>query len=55
MCDAFNNANNKIVNTVCNAYAITNDLTRKIVCDVPAIRNIFLGGTMWDVYTNGNV
>ena len=54
MCDAFNNANDKIVNTVCNGNAITNDLTGKIVCDVPANRNIFLGATMWDVYMNGN-
>ena len=27
----------------------------KIVCDVPANRNVFLGTTVWDVYTNGNV
>ena len=35
MCDAFNNANDKIINIVCNGNAITNDLTGKIVCDVP--------------------
>ena len=45
----------KIVNTVCNGNAITNDLTGKIVCDVLANRNVFLGATVWDVYTNGKV
>ena len=55
MCDAFNNANNKIVNIVCNGNAIINDLTGKNVCDVPANGNIFLGATVWDVYMNGNV
>ena len=49
MCDAFNNTNNKIVNIMCNGNAITNDLRGKIVCDVLANRNIFLGATMWDV------
>ena len=52
---AFNNANDKIVNTMCNGNAITNDLTGKIVCDVPANRNVFLGATVWDVHTNGNI
>ena len=42
MCDAFNNANDKIVNIVCNGNAITNDLTGKIVCDVPVNGNVFL-------------
>ena len=55
MCDEFNNANDKIVNTVCNGNAITKDLTGEIVCDVPAKGNVFLGATVWDVYTNGNV
>ena len=55
MCDAFNNANDKIVNIMCNGKAITKDLTEKIVCDVPANGNVFLGATMWDVYTNENV
>ena len=55
MCDAFNDRNDKIVNTVCNGNSITNVFTGKIVCDVPANRNIFLGSTVWDVYTNGNV
>ena len=55
MCDAFNNANGQIVNIVCNGNAITNDLTGKIVCDVPVNGNIFLGATVWDVYTDGNV
>ena len=55
MCDAFNNVKDKIVNTVCNGNAISNDLTGKIVCDVLANRNVFLGVTVWDVYTNGNV
>ena len=55
MCDAFNNAKDKIVNIVCHGNAITNDLTRKIVCDVPVNGNVFLGATMWDVHTNGNV
>ena len=50
MCDAFNSANDKIVNIVCNGNAITNDLMEKIVCDVPANGNVFLGVTMWDVY-----
>ena len=55
VCDAFNNANDKIINIVCNGNAITNDLTRKIVCHVPVNGNIFLGATEWDVHTNGNV
>ena len=55
MCDAFNKANDKIVNTVCNGNAITNDLTGKIVCDVPTNENIFLVATVWDVHMNGNV
>ena len=49
MCDAFNNANDNIVNIVCNGNAITNDLTGKIVCDVPVNGNVFLGATVWDV------
>lgn len=53
VCDAFNNANDKIVNLVCNGNPITNNLMGKIVCDVPA--NIFLGVIVWDVYTNENV
>ena len=53
--DAFNNANDKIVDTMCNGNAITNDLMGKIVCDVPANENIFLGATVWDVYMNGNI
>ena len=55
MCDAFNNANDKIVNIVGNGKAITNDLTGKILCDVPANRNVFLGANVWDLYTNENV
>ena len=55
MCDAFNNAYNKIVNTLCNGNTVTNDLTGKIMCDVPVNINIFLGATVWDVYTNGNI
>ena len=55
MCDAFYNANNKIVNVVCNGNAITYDLMGKIRCGVPVNGNIFLGATVWDVHTNGNV
>ena len=55
MRDAFNNANDKIVNIVCNGNAITNDLTGKIMCDVPVNGNVFLGATVWDVHTNRNV
>ena len=55
MCDAFNNANDKTVNTVCNGNAIINNLTGKIVCDVPTNENVFLAATLWHVYTNGNV
>ena len=55
MSDAFNNANDKIINTVCNGNAIRNNLTGKIVCDVRVNGIVFLGGTMWDVHTNGNV
>ena len=55
MCDAFNNANDKIINIVCNGKAITNDLMGKIVSGVPTNGNIFLAATMWDVYTNGKV
>ena len=55
MCDAFNNANDKIVNTVWSGNAITNDLMGKIVCDVPVNRNVFLLATVCDVHTNGNV
>ena len=45
MCDAFSNTNDKIVNIMCNGNAITNDLTGKIVCDVPMNGNVFLGAT----------
>ena len=55
MCDAFNNANDKIVNIVCNGNAITNDLRREIECDVLAKGNVFLGATVWDMHTKGNV
>ena len=51
VCDAFSNAKDKIVNIVCNGNAITNDLTGKIVCDVPVNGNVFLGAAMWDVHT----
>ena len=54
MCDAFNNANDKIVNIVCDGNAITNS-RGGIVCDEPANGNVFLGATVWDVYTNGNI
>ena len=54
MCDAFNNANDKIINIVCNGNAITNYLAGKIVCDVPVNGNVFLGLTVWDVLTTGN-
>ena len=47
MCDELNNANDKIVNIVCHGNAITNDLTWKIVCDVPMNGNVFLGATVW--------
>ena len=40
---------------MCNANAITNDLTGKIVCDVPTNGNVFLAATVWVVYMNGNV
>ena len=55
MCDAFYNANDKIVNTVCNGNAIINDLTEIILCDIPANRNVFRGATVWGIYTNGNI
>ena len=55
MCDAFNNANDKIANILCDGDAITNDLTAKIVCDVPMNGNVFLAANVWNVYTNGNV
>ena len=55
MCDAFNNANDKIINIVCNGNAITNGLTGKIVCDVLVNGNVFLGAIVWDVHTNGNI
>ena len=55
MCDAFNNANGKMVNIFYNGNTITNYLMGKIVCDVHANENVFLGVTVWDVYTNGNV
>ena len=54
MCDAFNNANDKIINIMCNGDAITNDLTGKIVCDVPVNGNVFLGATVWDLLATGN-
>ena len=41
MCDAFNNANDKIINIVCDGKAVTNNLTGKIVCDVPTKGNDF--------------
>ena len=47
MSDAFNNTNDKSVNIMCNGNAITNDLTGKIVCDVPVNGNVFLGATVW--------
>ena len=53
--DAFNNTNDKIINIVCNGNAITNDLTGKIVCDVPVNGNVFLGATVWDVHTKRNI
>ena len=40
---------------MCNGNAITNDLTGKIMCDVPTNGNGFLAATAWDVYTNGNI
>ena len=55
VCDAFNNTNDKITNIVCNGNAITNDLTGKIVCDVPVNGIVFLVANVWDVHTNGNV
>ena len=55
MCDALNNANDKIINIVCDGRAITNDLTGKIVGDVPTNGKVFLATTAWDVYTNGNL
>ena len=55
MCDAFNKANDKIINIVCNGNAITNDLTGKIACDVPVNGNVFLGATVRVVHTNGKV
>ena len=55
MCDAFNNANDKIVNIVCNGNASINNLTGKIVYDVPMHGNVFLGATVWDVHTNENI
>ena len=48
-------ANDKIVNIVCNGNAITNDLTGKIVCDVPVKGIFFLGAIVWDVHTNENI
>ena len=50
MCDAFNNANDNYFNIVCYGKAITNDLTGKIVCDVPMNGNIFLGATVGSTY-----
>ena len=55
MCEVFNNANDKIVNIVCNGNAIINDLTGKTVCGVPVNGNVFLRATVWDVHTNGNI
>ena len=52
VCDVVNNVNGKIINIMCNGNAITNDLTRKIVCDVPMSGNVFLGATVWDIHTN---
>ena len=40
---------------MCNGNAITNDLTGKIVSDVPTNGSVFLGATMCDVYMKGNV
>ena len=48
-------SNDKIININCNGKAITNDLTRKIMCDVSKNRNVFLAATVWDVCMNGNV
>ena len=40
---------------MCDGKAITNDLTGKIVSDVPTNGYVFLASTMWDVCKNGNV
>jgi hypothetical protein len=53
--DAFNNANNKIINIICNGNAITDDVMGKILCDVRTNGNVCLGFTMWDIHTNRNV
>ena len=53
--DAFNDANDKIINILCDRNAITNDLTGKIMCVVPMNGNVFLAATVWDVCTNGNI
>ena len=34
---------------------LSQDLMGKFVCDVPVNGNVFLGATVWDVHTNGNV
>ena len=41
--------------TMCDTFNNANDLTRKIVCDVLVNGHVFLGETVWDVHTNGNV
>ena len=55
VCARWHNANDKIVNIVCNGNTITDDLMGKIVCDVRANGNVCLGFIVWDVHTNGNV
>ena len=44
-----------LLRPVCDPFNNANDLTGKIVCDVPVDGNVFLGATVWDVHTNGNV
>ena len=44
-----------LLRTVRDAFNNAKYLTGKIVCDVPVNGNVFLGVTVWDVHTNGNV
>jgi hypothetical protein len=52
---AFNNANDKFINIVCNGNAITDDVMGKIMWDVRTNGNVFVGFTVCDAHTNGNV
>ena len=43
-----------LLRTMCDTFNNADDLTGKIVCDVPVNGNVFLGAAVWDVLATGN-